>query len=863
MAQLAGGTRLGPYEIAGPIGAGGMGQVYRARDTRLNRDVAVKCLGPELSGDASSRRRIEREARATASLSHPHICTLFDVGEHDGEMFLVMELIDGQTLADRLAHATRGLPLSEVMTIATQLADALTVAHRHGLVHRDLKPGNIMITKSGAKLLDFGLARPAAGAGDDTRSLITHADERVGTPAYMAPEQLAGTADHRSDIYALGAVMFEMLTGVRAVTGDLTLLSQRPGTPPALDRVVRKCLEKDPERRWQSAADLADELRWQTIAPMGATGPNAAGALGFPTVYLLGAAVAAISAIVAIGWPWRAAAPTTATHLAFVVPEGVAFPVFGAGVAVSPDGSTAAFSAALGTGGGAVRHLFIKRLDAPEVRQVPGTEDAAYPFFSNDGQSIAFFASGKLKKWSASTESVSVIAELGASGFGATGSWGADSKLLFGEYNDAPTEGIRRVAASGGTVEILTRPDTKKNERSHFGPQQLDDGAMLFTIRSDGPNGLEFKVVARTAAGEMTTVIPGASLAKYLGGRRILYQSGATLMLATFDPATLAVSEPRRLVDGVVPTLSAAGWSVGGDVLVYRPVDPPRRRLVWVDRSGTSVPTGLPTRNYVAPFLSPDGNRLAVAVENFGVNSGWIADLRQAGLTQLTEGPNMLPGPWSADGTRLFVSSRNGAALDLVVYRTDGSGTRQVVLQTGEQLYAAALSPDQKTLVVMKPTNGNRDIWLMDLASGTLRPIVQHSGTEYGGRVSPDGKWMSYFSQGASGPFELFVTPFPGGGPRWPISRDGAREAVWSRDGTELFFRQRNQMMSIRVKAGDSFDWEPPRTLFTGAYFAQGGPGNVQYDVAADGRFLMIEELALGSPLINVVQGWSQLAPAR
>jgi hypothetical protein len=855
MAQLSAGTRLGPYEIAGPIGAGGMGQVYRARDTRLNRDVAVKCLGPELSGDASSRRRIEREARATASLSHPHICTLFDIGEHDGEAFLVMELLDGETLAGRLLRAKTGLPRREAMTVAAQVADALTVAHRHGLVHRDIKPGNIMLTRSGAKLLDFGLARSADDAGADTRSLITRAHERIGTPAYMAPEQLAGAADHRSDIYALGAVMFEMLTGARATTGDGTPFGA--GTPPALERLVRKCLEKDPDRRWQSAADLADELRWIAASPSAASG----GARMPGTWVIAGAALLTVVAAGLIAVPrFRDRPSEPYSQLSFLLPPNVALQPFGAGVALSPDASMVAFSAV--TGSGAEQQLFVKRLDALEARPIAGTARALYPFFAPDSQSVGFFTRGTLWRWSVASDSVTKIADLTADpDDGSPATWSLDGTILFGQTGDRPKEGLRRLRAAGGVPEVLTRPDNSQGEHSHFAPEPLPSGHLMYTVRSVGPKGVGFKVVRRDRSGAVATLIPGASLATYLGANEMLYQAGSTLMLADFDPSALTVTRPRKVIDGVYMTTNSANWAVARDTIVYRPVETPRRRLVWVDRSGRIMPIETELRNFAHPSISPSGDRVAVSIHGQGATSDtWILDLPRRTLAPLTSDTLTSFGVWSADGREIIASRLNGAARDVVALSPDGSAPDRLLLQNGEQSFGAALARDGRTLVVMTPgrTTGP-DIAIMDRDDPqSLRFIAQTPATEYGGRVSPDGKWLSYFSD-RSGRMELYVTPFPQGGPKWQLSRNGAREAVWSRDGRELFFRQGDALYAISVHDTAPFSWDAPRELFRGTFSQQGGPGSVHYDVAADGRFLMIEEVPARSASFNVLRGWRQL----
>jgi len=722
-------------------------------------------------------------------------------------------------------------------------------------VHRDIKPGNIMITASGAKLLDFGLAKPSNNSGDDTRSLITQANERLGTPAYMAPEQLTGAADHRSDIYALGAVVFEMLTGARAFTSGATPAALRPDTLPGLDRLIRKCLEKDPDRRWQSAADLADELRWIQLAPPAAARARSSGWM------VAAAAMLAVLAIGGVAIP-RFAAPEVVptTQLSFLLPPDVMLPAYSPGVAISPDGSLVAFSGVASSGG--PLRLFVKRLDVLEATVIADSDNAIYPVFSPDGQSLAFFNPGHAMKWSVATGTITKIADLsGQFDGGSAASWSSDGMLLFGMVNDQPQHGIRQVAATGGTPEDLTRPDNAQREQTHFAPTRLPGRQLMFTVRSVGSKGVEFKVVTRDQSGTVTTLIPGAFIAAYLGGNQILYQTGNTLMLADFEPSSLRLSNSKTVIDGVFVTTNGASWAVAGDTIVYRPVEPPRRRLVWVDRSGRITPIDIELRDFANPSISPSGDRVALAVQRAAASDVWILDLSRRTLAPLTtDGVSGAP-VWSADGQQVAMSHLNGAGRDVVVHPTDGSSPARVLLATGGQNFVAALDGHSTLMSVMTPAdNDGRDISVMDRNDpATLRAIVKTPAIEYGGRLSPNGKWLSYFSD-ASGRMQLYVTPFPDGGAKWQVSRNGAREAVWSRDGRELYFRQGDGMYGVAVHDSAAFEWDQPRELFKGAFFQQGGPGNVHYDVAADGRFLMIEEASARSPSFNVVRNWRALA---
>lgn len=878
MAALANGDRLGVFEIQGPVGAGGMGEVYRARDTRLGRLVAIKVLKAELSADAGRRQRFVREAESIAALSHPRVCALYDVGEHEGRLFLVMELIDGTALSTRIAAAPDGLPIGEALAIATQIAQALAFAHRHGVVHRDVKPANVMLTRHGVKLLDFGVARlAAADAGDvSSRSTLTGDGSPVGTLAYMAPEQIDGRADARSDLFAFGAVVYEMLTGRRAFAETTTsaviaaivqsdppsLATIRTDASPAFRRAIERCLAKDPDRRWQSSTDLAEELAWVANgATATAVAPIPQARLSSPVRMLLAVATLAAAAV-AVGLSGRGGAEATlthVTHLEFELPPGTAHPAFGAGVALSPDGGTVVYSAGDGVEASATRALFVRRLDSPAVRRLADTDEGTYPFFAPDGTHVGFFADGVLKQVDLRSGAVAVLARFEPRAAGAAATWQPDGTILMGEHGDRPVLGLRRVAASTGAVEVLTHPDLEKREQTHFGPQPLPGtDVLLYTVRTVGAAGPEFRVVWQRGRAPAEVLVPGASLARLLPDDRLVYQVNDELFVATLDRGPMAVRSPRRILRGVAATASGPAWAVAGDTLVYRPQVANRRQLVWVDREGHSAPVGLPADEYVNPSLSPDGKSLAILVASLGRQALWLADLDRLTLGPITAEPQAATGVWMPGGRALLGSRVNGLGLDIVAYSLDGAVPPRLLLQDGGRNYPAAVTADGKTTVIMKGGAGVADLFSV-AAAGPPRVLVASPAQEWGGRLSPDGRWMAYVSN-VTGRFELYVTAFPVGGRQWQISRSGAREAVWSRDGRELFFRNGNAVLSVAITARAAFDWAPARVLFERAAFMQGGPGNVQYDVAPDGsRFLMIDTAPTETPAIRVIEGWSSL----
>jgi serine/threonine protein kinase/Tol biopolymer transport system component len=887
------GRRLGPYEILSSIGAGGMGEVYRARDTRLDRIVAIKVLPTHLADRPELRERFEREAKTVASLNHPHICVLHDIGKQDGIDFLVMEYLEGETLALRLQKGS--LPLEQVLQYAIEISDALDKAHRKGVTHRDLKPGNIMLTKSGTKLLDFGLAKlkqEVTPANVPLSELPTAKDPLtaqgtiVGTLQYMAPEQLEGKeVDARTDIFAFGAVAYEMATGKRAFEGKSQasliakileidpppISSLQPMTPPALDRVVRKCLAKDPENRWQTPKDLCDELKWLAesgLQPLLAPTATVKGirALGRrPLILGLGSLLLALSIAGLAFWYLKPSPPQPVTRTVINLPPGQQLAGLDSGpsVALSPDGTRLAYVARLG----GAQQIYLRVMDSLEAKPIPGTDGAVNPFFSPDGQWVGFFAGGKLKKISVSGGAALTLGDA-TNPYGA--SWGSKGIIAFTPVNGL---GLQQVSDGGGTPQPLTR--LEKGELSHRWPEFFPGGkAVLFAA---GTSALDFStaqvVVQSGGTGERRNVIQGGTYPRYARSGHLIYAQRGSLMAVPFDSQRLAVTGTAVTVaEGVLQTLSTGaaqyGFSATGS-LVYIPgtVQSNQSELVWVSRNGKEQPLIAPARAYRGPRVSPDGRRVAVTIQE-QESQVWLYDLSRETLTRLTFGGNVNNNPsWTPDGKRIAFESSKEGPLNIFWQLADGSGGLERLTTSEYVQVPHSWSPDGQLLAFAEgnPTTGY-DIWMLRMGdppagSGQVRkaqPFLRTRFDEAVPRFSPDGHWLAYISN-ESGRNEIYVQPYPGPGGKWQISTEGGKEPVWNPNGRELFYRTDNKMMAVEITTQPSFSVGKPRMLFEGRY----RPTPVtspNYDVSPDGqRFLMLKptEQAQAAPTqINVVLNW-------
>ncbi|MDA2938906.1 serine/threonine-protein kinase [Acidobacteria bacterium AH-259-A15] len=813
--SLASGTRLGPYEIITLLGAGGMGEVYRARDTRLDRTVAIKVLLSHLSDNPDLRQRFEREARTISRLNHPHICTLHDIGHHQGIDFLVMEYLEGETLADRLAKGA--LPIDQALRYAVEIADALDKAHRQGVVHRDLKPGNIMLTETGAKLLDFGLAKlrppPAAAASlsalPTEEASLTAEGTILGTFQYMAPEQLEGKeADARTDIFAFGALLYETATGRKAFEGKSQasliaailerdpppISSLQPLTPPALDHAVRRCLAKKPDERWQSANDLTGELKWIVEAGSQAGVPApvltrrrsrqrlgwiAAGALCLPLIATLSLSVIHLREVVEEAQPMR-----------FFVspPEQVTLSWWDFTV-ISPDGKHLVFAT---RSADSSNLLWVRSLDSLTARSLPGTGSARHPFWSPGSRFIGFFSRGKLKKVPLSGGPSQTLCDAPT---GRGGSWNREGTIVFNPHWGGP---LQYVSAAGGEAKSLTELDESRGETAHRWPCFLPDGRhFLYLALSSQPENRGI-YLASLDSEEKKRLLSANLNAAYAEPGYLLFMRESTLMAQPFDKKGLELTgEPFPLAENVDRNehtwYTAAFFSVSENgVLTYRS-GLSKNQLVWLDREGKRLgaPVGEPA-DYSNPELSPDGKRVAVGRLDPETQTRdiWLFDLARGTSSRLTFDPaDDLNPVWSADGTRIaFTSDRKGQR-DIYQKMASGTGEDELVLESGEQKSVTDWSADGRFLLysVRNPQTGT-DVWMLPLSEeGKPTPFLQQSFREREAQFSPDGRWVTYESN-ESGTRQVFVQPFPATGGKWQISTQGGVQPRWRRDGKELFY---------------------------------------------------------------------------
>jgi Tol biopolymer transport system component len=890
---LTSGTKLGPYEIQSELGAGGMGEVYRARDTRLDRQVAIKILAAHLSCSPELKQRLEREARAISSLNHPNICHLYDVGSQDGTDYLVMELLEGETVAERLRRGS--VPLNEVLKIGAEVANALEFAHRAGIVHRDLKPANIMLTKSGAKLMDFGLAKPvgisapASGAapsftavatltGLSPASPLTTAGSIVGTIQYMSPEQIEGKeADARSDIFALGAVLYEMATGKRAFEGksQISVASSilekdpepisatQPMTPPAFEHVVRTCLQKNPEDRFQTAHDVRLELKWiaeDRSAPSAPALPAASrrsrGRLVWAAAVLI-ALVAGAAAGIFIARPSQSA---RAIRTVIAPPEGTSFRLTGdlAGPPeLSPDGTYVAFSAAASDGKVV---LWVRPMDKLEARALPGTDNVTFPFWSPDSRSLGFFADGKLKTIDLNGGSPQVICDALQ---GRGGTWGRDGVILLTADTQAP---IVRVSVNGGAPVAVTKLDRARHT-SHRWPFFLPDGKhfLYVAINHDSAQVEKDAVYFASLDGaENRPLFRSLSNAIYASGF-VLFARGSQLMVQRLDPASGKLSgDAQVLANGVANDLST--WHMdasasGAGLLVMGSGGTPDWQLIWADRTGKRLGVVADKlSNLRFAHLSPQGDRIALVIDT-GANDIWVLDLARGIRTRLTFGPVTNDFPvWSPDGKWIaYGSERNGQNH---IYRklSDGSGAEELLLDDDQILIPGDWSSDGKYLLYSRGQFfGNRqEIWALPL-DGDRKPllIVPHGANSYAGtgHLSPDGRWLAY-SSNESGQAEVYVIPFRGGPGKWQVSQSGGDRPLWGKDGKSLYYADLNfTVFAVPVhQLSDTLQFgtaEPLVSNLSSQIFF--------YDVAPDGQKILVNVISQQvNQSITVITNWTE-----
>jgi tRNA A-37 threonylcarbamoyl transferase component Bud32/dipeptidyl aminopeptidase/acylaminoacyl peptidase len=873
------GTRLGPYEIVEAVGAGGMGEVYRAHDTRLDRTVAIKVLAEHMAADPDLRQRLEREAKAVSSLSHPHVCALYDVGHEDGVDYLVMEFLEGESMAERLVKGP--LPVDELLRIAIQIADALEKAHRSGIIHRDLKPANIMLTREGAKLLDFGLAKaraPISESGADLTASptesqpLTAAGTVLGTYQYMAPEQLeCKEIDARTDIFALGAVLYEMATGQRAFGGDSAAsliagimheqpqpASQvRPMTPPALDRVIQTCLAKDPDDRWQTAHDVKLQLQWiaEGGSVAGVPAPVAARRKSRERLAWAIAAAAALAAILAtVGYLRRAPAPLHVTRFQIAAPRDL--DVVGS-PRISPDGRTLAFQATDATG---ESRLWVRPLDSLEARPLLGTEGMVYrPIWSSDSRHVAFFADGRLKRVAVEGGQVQIICDEDQ---GADGSWNQHGDIL---YDSADNDPIRRVGAGGGIPRPAVPVNTEAGETAVGWPEFLPDGRrFLYVLWTENANSQ--LMLGELDSGQATHLMDVDSRVQYAEPGYLVYVRDDTLVVQPFDAESGEIrGDPRPLAQQMsIDAVGLADFSAARNgTLVFRTAGSAVRRLVWRDRSGRELGSVGTPGVYGDMWLSPDGGRVVVTSgDSDGEEDIWIHDLERGVGSRFTFDPASDIAPvWSPDGERIAFSStrRTGSSYDLYVQDATGSGSAVELLTGDQQLIAGDWSRDGKYLICAVYDVGTSwDIWAVPMeGSGEPITVVATEFRESRPSFSPDGSWIAYQSD-ESGEWEIYVREFPGPGGRWQVSTAGGTDPHWSHDGSEIFYLDEDDhLASVVVQTTPAFRADLPEILFDPQLFP--GTFRSRYAVAAGGeRFLLLSRAETQTnPPLTVVMNWT------
>ena len=891
---LSAGRRLGPYEIVAPLGAGGMGEVYQAKDTRLDRIVAIKVLPSHLSNNTELQQRFEREARAVSSLSHSNICTLYDVGREDGIDYLVMEYVDGESLADRLSKGP--LPLDQVLRYAIQIADALDKAHRQGIVHRDLKPANIMLTKSGAKLLDFGLAKFQDNASGSVFSGLSNvATERVsltgegailGTFQYMAPEQLEGQdADARTDIFAFGAVVYEMATGNKAFTGKSqasligailrdeapTISTSQSMTPPALDRVVKTCLAKDPDDRWQSARDLTQELKW--IAEGGSqSGIQVSRSTDSKNreriAWIVAAVFLAAAVMLAIPYVFHSSPAEPGIVRFNITPPEKA--TFGDSSAISPDGRLLAFTAKETDGKAS---LWIRPLDSVTPKALSGTEGAEFPFWSPDSRFIGFFAENKLKKIDISGGRPQTLCDVTGNPRG--GSWNGDTIIFTPDF----TTPLYKVSAAGGAPSPLTEFDPSRKENSHRWPCFFPDGRhFLYFARTSGEVGKAIFVGSLDSNErkllfdcESRAIIASADNTSSNARPSLLFIRDKTLMAQSFDERNLKLSgdaypiaEDIELYGESGPTGYGA-FSVSADgILAYRAGVSSIVQFVWVDRANKQLtPVGIPAL-YSEPCLSPDEKRVVFDKTEPQPKSGdiWLLDLSRGTTTRFTFNPSTDVCPlWSPDGTRIVFSSNRNGQHDLYQKNSTGTGSEESLLHTGVDLYADDWSPDGRYILYESTDPKTKfDLWVLPMTGDRKPyPFLQTEFNETHSQMSPDGRWVAYVSDESGRP-EVYVQSFAASGGKWQISTSGGDQPKWRRDGKELFYlSSARRLMSVSVTSGAAFEAGIPVELFEVFLPIKSMTGDRNDYVVADNgqRFLVCSYVDKESARpITVVSNW-------
>jgi Tol biopolymer transport system component len=839
---LSVGQDVGAYRILSRLGSGGMGEVYRAVDTRLDRTVAIKVLPQQLASDTERIERFTREARAISTLNHPNICTLYDVGEHEGVRFIVMELVEGETLEDRLRRGPLGV--EEARKYALQIADALDKVHAKGIVHRDLKPGNVIVTKAHAKVLDFGLAKMTGARGGS----LTETNVVMGTPGYMAPEQMRGEAcDARTDVYALGALMFEMLTGRKYERGA----TMSTALPPELNRIVGRCLADDPAERWQSCGDVAAVLGWAGEEPSTRNKPSSR-----PFVFATAASLAVVGVGVALwfvlnGTLYRSSPETV--RFAFDAPENRQFVPHRP--EPSPDGRQVVFSVRNAAG---ATELWVRPLGG-DARPLPGTEGGQYPFWSPNGEFIGFFANGKLKRVALSGGPSQVLAD--APGY-ASGTWGRGGDIVFTPSNRSP---LLRIRSAGSAPEILTTLDESRGENSHRYPQFLPDGRrFLFTARSSEETGI---YLGSLDSSDVKRLLTAQSNAVYVEPGYLLLGRDGTLLAQRFDLGTLELTGDTfaiaRIEQELASALSLFSASADGTVVAYQPEDLRSTELRWYDRAGTSLGVvGEPGRHR-NPRVSPDGERATVEIADAqtGNRDIWIVDLASGLRTRFTtHAANDWVAVWSPDGESIAFASDRTPRSSVFLKAVDGGQPEQLLFGSSTaSAFPLAWSPDKRWLAFQLGQNvpTNSDVYLLPMSGdGEPQPLLTTEFFETDAVFSPDGHWVAYVSD-KSGSDEVYVRSLDGSIDR-RISAQGGSDPIWRANGNEIFFiAPGGRLMAAEVFRRDALEVPVPRELFESCL----GDATAYAPHPSGERFLLTCPTRAAQRAIEVIVHW-QIAPS-
>ena len=908
---LTTGTKVGPYEIRSKIGEGGMGEVYRARDEKLNRDVAIKVLPAAFSAEKDRLARFEQEAQAAGALNHPNILVIYHIEAHGGSPYMVSELLEGETLRARMNGSA--LPQRKAIDLGLQIVRGLAAAHEKGIVHRDIKPENIFITNDGrAKILDFGLAKLSGEIFSSesqtevaTRKVKTDPGTVMGTIGYLSPEQLRGqNADARSDIFSFGAVLYEMLSGTRAFNRNSTaetisaILKEEPPdlsttnkmVSPSLERVVNRCLEKNPEQRFHSASDLAFAIESlsgiATDSGQTKTMLEAPIAEGFKekilhrspfwiaSTVILALALLALTAFSLLRRSARTEGSPVVRYDVLPSTRTTMNLIRSPAVVLSPDGSTLAFLA----NSDGIDHLYLRRRDNPEVTIVAGTDGALDAAFSPDGQSIAFIADFTLKKVALNGPVVSLTHVANTRGL----AWMGNDTLV---YTADATGGVFQIPASGGTPKAITTLDETKKERTHRWPQVLPGGkAVLFTVGLlDKPDEYDDASIEAVilASGERRSILKGASMARYVPTGHLLFGTKGVLYAVRFDVDTLTVKgDPVPVLTGVAGDYStgAVHFSIADDgTLAYVPGSfaSATRSLVWVDQAGKQMPVNIPRGLFNDPRISPDGSRLAVLQGSSGSGDVWIYEFGRATFTRLTFNNTNETPVWSADGKNVYYTSTVpvGAEDQTTIFRkpADGSRDAEAILTMKGRQYLKAILPDGETAVLDSNLQTMKGVInkIVLKPGAQLVPIVQGPANQMAAAVSPDGRWLAYQSDENNGRPEIYVRDLSAAGGRWQISTEGGQEPRWSPDGRELYYRNSGFLMVVPINTGTGFQAGTPKNLFGEVYDLRSNSG-VTYDVDPHGgRFVLIRPPRedVSSAQVRVVLNWfselRQLVPVK